>query len=248
MLLREKLKRDGGWLFRWRSYMPLFILPIMLIALRHSEALERVASDQIDDIWEAMCVVIALTGLCVRGITVAFCPWGTSGRNTDKQKASTLNTTGMYSIVRHPLYLGNFLIILGVTLFVQTWWFTLITILAFWLYYERIIFDEEEFLEKKFGNPYLEWAKKTPIFLPKFKLWQRPKLPFSFKTVLKKEYTGFLGIIVTFTFLEVAGDLIVEGKLELAPGWIIALVVGLVLYITLRTLSKRTRILHVKGR
>ncbi|MGB8874133.1 MAG: hypothetical protein WCC75_12145, partial [Desulfobaccales bacterium] len=42
-------------------------------------------------------------------------PRGTSGRNTQGQVAETLNTTGIYSLVRNPLYLGNFLIWLGLS-------------------------------------------------------------------------------------------------------------------------------------
>ncbi len=58
-------------------------------------------------------MVISFFGLALRVIVVGHAPYGTSGRNTREQVADTLNTTGMYSIVRHPLYLANYLIILG---------------------------------------------------------------------------------------------------------------------------------------
>ncbi len=139
MALREELEKQGTWLFKWRSYLPLFILPLFLIALRHSEYLERVFGDLMDDIYESLCLAISFLGLAIRCLTIGYGPKGTSGRNTKKQKAKILNTTGMYSIVRHPLYLGNFLIFLGITLFVQVWWFSLLAILAFWLYYDLVI-------------------------------------------------------------------------------------------------------------
>ena len=50
----------------------------------------------------------------IRIYTVGTTPAGTSGRNRDKQIAEKLNKTGVYSIIRHPLYLGNLLIWLGV--------------------------------------------------------------------------------------------------------------------------------------
>ena len=248
MPLREELEKQGSWLFRWRSYLPLLILPVLFVALRDSESLELVSGDSADYFYEGFCMAISFLGLAIRCITVGYVLEGTSGTNKRAQKAESLNTTGMYSIVRHPLYLGNFIIILGIILFVQVWWFTLVAILAFWLYYERIMFTEEEFLRRKFGNLYLEWAQRTPAFLPKFKNWQQPSLVFSFRAVLGREYSGFFGIIVSFTFLEVIGDVFTEGKLELDLPWAILLIIGIIIYLTLRILKKKTKLLDVEGR
>jgi protein-S-isoprenylcysteine O-methyltransferase Ste14 len=248
MAIREELEKYGNWFFRWRSYLPLLILPILLIALRNSEYLEQHAGDLADHIWEGFCIAISFLGLAVRCLTVGYVPKATYGRNTKEQRASTLNMTGMYSIVRHPLYLGNFIIFLGMTLFVEVWWFTLIAILAFWLYYERIIFAEEEFLRKKYGALFLEWSARTPTFLPKFKNWQQPTLLFSFRNVLKREYSSFFGIIASFAFLEIAGDIFAEGKLELDLAWAILFIIGLIVYLTLRILKRKTKILDVEGR
>ncbi|MGC9453013.1 MAG: methyltransferase family protein, partial [Oceanipulchritudo sp.] len=51
---------------------------------------------------------------------------GTSGRNTKQQVAYSLNTTGFYSVVRNPLYLGNFFMYLGIALFTHHWWLVLV--------------------------------------------------------------------------------------------------------------------------
>lgn len=202
-----------------------------------------------DQPWEILCLLISFFGLTIRALTVGYAPKRTSGRNTTKgQVANVLNTTGMYSIVRHPLYLGNFMIWLGISLFVRLWWFSLVSILIFWLYYERIMFAEEEFLRKQFGDVYFDWAKKTPAFFPTFKNWQRPQLPFSFRAVLKREYLDFFGVIAAFSLLEFVGDAVVEGRLTLDWLWLIIFIVGLIMFLTLRTLRKKTRILHVDGR
>ena len=50
-------------------------------------------------------------------------PAGTSGRNTAKQVADTLNTTGLYSLTRNPLYLGNAVIYMAIACFLQNVWF-----------------------------------------------------------------------------------------------------------------------------
>ncbi len=246
MTIREELEKQGRWLFGRRSYLPFLILPIMFIALKHSEYLERTFGWE--PFWEISFLLVSFSGLAIRCFTIGYVPKGTSGRNTKGQIAEVLNTTGMYSLVRHPLYLGNFAIFLGITLFIQVWWFGLITLLAFWLYYERIIFAEEKFLEEKFGSLFLAWAEKTPAFLPRFKNWQKPGLPFSFKNVLKREYTAFFVITTTFPVLDFLADLFGEGEIKLDSGWSLLFIVGLITYFTLRTLKKKTKILNVEGR
>ena len=248
MVLRENIEKQGSFLFKWRSYLPLLTVPLFIIALCHSEYLERVFGDFADKFWEGLCIGISFLGLFVRVLVAGYVPRGTSGRNTRWQVAETLNTTGMYSIVRNPLYLGNFIIVLGILLFVQVWWIVVIGIAGFWFFYERIVFTEEGFLRRKFGTVFLEWKKKTPVFYPRFKNWQKPNIPLSFKTVLRREFSTFFSIVASFTFLDITADLLSEGKLEIESFWIIFFSVGLIIYITLLILKKKTKILDVEGR
>ncbi len=244
MALREELERQGSWLFRWRSYLPLLMLPVVFIALKHSGGIERSAGHLAEGLFEGLCVAISLMGLAIRCLTVGYIPKGISTRNRKVGQAPSLRTTDMYSVVRHPLYLGNFLILLGIAMSIQVWWFVLIAMLAFWLYYERIMFAEEEALRAKFGEAYAEWAEKTPAFFPRFKKWQKPSSPFSFRHVLRREYTGFFEIIAAFALLEFAGDWLAEGRLRFGLGRAILLAFGFVTYLILRTLKKRTKILE----
>lgn len=248
MALREEFVKAGNWLFRLRSYFPLIIIPLLLIALGDSKYLERKVGATYGHLWEGFCAVLSFTGLFIRCMVIGYAPKRTSGRNTEHQKAETLNTTGLYSVVRHPLYLGNFFIFLGMVLFVQVVWFAVFTVLSFWLYYERIMFAEEEFLRGKFDGAFLEWSEKTPAFWPKFRNWQQPALTFSFKNILKREYTGFFLIISSFTLLDVAGDIFTEGKLKLDLVWSALFIIGFAVYVILRTLRTKTKILHVEGR
>lgn len=242
MALRETLRKHGNWLFRWRSYLPLISIGIIMLGMRDYEYLGH--SHRLDQLWELLCLAISFLGLGMRIYTVGHIPKGTSG-NTRTQVAEVLNTTGMYSIVRHPLYLGNLFISMGLSMFLHLWWIFLIFMLLFWLYYERIMFAEEEFLREKFGGEFEEWANRTPAFFPRFENWKRPSSPFSFRNVLKREYSGFFGIIVAFTFLEIIGDVFAAGKPELDMMWIILFTIGLVIYLILRVLKKKTKILDV---
>jgi protein-S-isoprenylcysteine O-methyltransferase Ste14 len=191
---------------------------------------------------------VSLVGLVIRALTVGRTPRGTSGRNIKGQVAEELNTTGIYSTVRHPLYLGNFFMFLGPVLFIRSTWFTLVFSLAYWLYYERIMFAEEQFLRKKFGEIYDSWSSKVPAFIPSFRNYIPSRLPFSFRNVLKREYHGFVNVFFTFALLDFARNSIIYGRYTLTPLWMWLLVGGLATWFIIRMLRKKTRWLNVKGR
>lgn len=245
MAQTEELKRAGSWLFRWRSFLPLLTVSLFLIAFKNFTYPE--GSHTLDILWEVLCFIISFLGLGIRVYTVGHTPKGTSGRRTRRQKAEVLNTSGIYSVVRHPLYLGNFLIWVGISFFTHSFFFNLTAILLFFLYYERIIFVEEDFLREKFGQAFNNWAEKTPVLLPRFKNWQKPALPFSLKTVLKREYTAFFVIVAAFTCLEVIGDFAYKRKWQISWFYASLFLLGLIVYIILRTLKKKG-ILDVEGR
>lgn len=248
MPLREEFERSGNLLFRWRSYLPLLLLPIILIALRNSEYMDGKVWNISASYFEFFAMLLSFLGLGIRCITIGFVPRGTSGNNVRGQLANTLNTSGMYSLTHHPLYLGNSLITFGVTVFVGTWWLPVLTALVFWLYYERIMFAEEEFLRKEFGDVYIEWASGIPAFIPRFRNWRRPELGFSFQTVLKREYSSFFGIVSAFTLLELFRDSLRYKKLHVDPLWLAFFCAGLAFYLFILILKKKTRSLYVEGR
>jgi protein-S-isoprenylcysteine O-methyltransferase Ste14 len=246
MGLREEFETTGNWLFRRRGYLPLLLFPLLLVAARGSR---YPAGDHgLGLAWEGVCLLLALIGLALRIGTVGFAPRDTSGRNTGGQQAGSLTTSGLYSVVRHPLYLGNYLMWLGVALFPRSWWAPVIVSLVFWLYYERIMFAEEEFLRRKFGPLYTSWAAITPAFLPRPTLWRRPGVQFCLLTVLRREHSSLLALMASLTALEVASDYAYTGRLTVDPVWGTALAVTLVLCLAVRAVKHRTRLLHVEDR
>lgn len=248
MPLREEIERQGKWLFKWRSYLPLLFIPLIAATLKHSEIVERLFGDYAGDIWESFAVAISFIGLGIRALTVGYVPRGTSGRNTQYQVAEALNTTGMYSITRNPLYLSNFVIILGVTLFMEVWWLALIVWGGFWLYYERIIFTEEEFLRKKFGDKFIAWSEKTPMVIPNFRNWRKPDLPFSFKTVVRREFSTYLAIVAVYFFIELAQNVLIDKHLFVHSSWQIFFMLSMMIYFVCLYLKKKTHVLDVAGR
>jgi protein-S-isoprenylcysteine O-methyltransferase Ste14 len=246
MSLRDQLEKSGSWLFRYRSYLPLLILPIFMLCLQSSAYLGR--SHALNECWQVLCLLVSFAGLVIRVMIVGRALYGTSGRNTREQVAQSLTTTGMYSLVRHPLYLANYLILIGFALSLHIWWLALLTTCIYGLYYERIMLAEEAFLRQRFGRQFEAWAAVTPAIIPRLRGWKPSPVPFSWRTVLQREYNAFFLIVAVFFLLDFLGDSTVEGQLKLDPVWFGAFLAAFVIFATLRTLKKRTRILHVEGR
>jgi len=250
MALIEEFDRSGNWLFRWRSFLPLalYVLAALVIVFEADYHLPMFHLS-----WAWGCLAISLFGQLVRAITIGYTPKGTSGRNTKEgQVAEVLNTKGIYSVVRHPLYLGNFFMWLGIIIYVGNWWFTLVCCLLFWVYYERIMFAEEFFLRKKFGQAYLDWSGKVPAFWPRLMQWKSSDVEISIRNVMKREYNGFFAIFLSFALLDAMKNVVHFGFSSwqdlIAPFWMIALAISFVVFITLRSLKKYTKVLNVEGR
>lgn len=246
MGMREEFEAAGNWLFRRRGYLPLLLFPMLLIAAGGDRSLAGAPALAV--VWDGICVGLALVGLALRIATIGFVPKDTSQRNTGRPQAEALNTAGLYSVVRHPLYLGNYLMWVGVALFTRAWWAPVIVSLVFWLYYERIMFAEEEFLRRRFGADYTAWARATPAFLPRPRLWRPAETGFCLLTVLRREHSSLLALIASLTALKVVSEHASTGRLALDPVWGTALAVALALCLAVRTVKHRTRLLHVEGR
>ena len=138
--------------------------------------------------------------------------------------------------------------ILGVTLFLRVWWFVAIVLLLFVIYYERIILAEEKFLGEKFGERFWDWASKTPAVLPNFARWKPPAISFSLKSVIRREYHSFFGIIVLFTYLVILSDYYLNGEFIINPYWLTIFSIGLSVYLVTRLTIKCTSLLDVGDR
>jgi protein-S-isoprenylcysteine O-methyltransferase Ste14 len=249
MMLGDSIREQGDVLFRYRGWVPLLLLPAMLAAMQDSQWIEFRFGDFVDDVFDWACIGISAAGVALRAATVGCVPRRTSGRNTRKgQVADELNATGMYSIVRNPLYVANTIILLGLLLATGSMWCAAVGLLACCLHYERVACAEEAFLTGRLGARYTAWAQRTPAFLPRPSLWVAPVRAFSWRTALKREYQTAFGVIATFAAMDYAEDALALGRLELESETTILLVLSTLAFLVIRYLHKRTRLLHVPGR
>jgi len=107
-------------------------------------------------------VPIALIILTISGLLAGF------GLNTvfgKTREEPQVITTGVFSIVRHPIYLSSILLYLGFILLSLSLLSVLVWILIIVFYYV-ISRYEEKLLTQRFGSIYEEYKKKVPMLLP----------------------------------------------------------------------------------
>jgi protein-S-isoprenylcysteine O-methyltransferase Ste14 len=242
--LSTAMVREGNWLFRRRSWLPLTLALLVYPAVVLGP---RFTPEQWDR-WELVALLVALAGLVVRFLVAGFVPKGTSGRNIEGQEAAALNTTGLYTLVRHPLYLGNFLMWLGVVLLAAHGWLAVVFTLLFWIYVERVMAAEEAYLEERFGEDFRAWAARTPAFLPRRLRWESPPLGFSLRIMLRREFSGIYALIAAFTSVDVLRNLTGEADYLLDPLRAGLFWGGTLFYLLMVFLKRKTRLLKVPGR
>jgi len=230
----------GDFLFRHRSYLPLALVPAVVAGIALSEC--RWASPATDLLWELGAMSLALAGLALRIWVVGVAAHGTSGRNTRAQKAASLNTTGAYSIVRHPLYLANGLIALALATFVHSWAVPPLTAAAVLVYYTLIARREEAFLRDRFGAAFDAWARRTPAYNPFGwpRRWRRAAHAFDWRKALRQEFYAATLVLVAPAVLDVVEDLFEGAGAEVDPVWQLTAALGIGLWIVLRTIKKHT--------
>lgn len=206
--LSRRLADQGLFLFRHRGLFVVFLLPAAVLAVLERRSAAVPADPGFG--WLAVCLTVSLVGMAVRAAAVGSAPPGASTRSLRAPSASMLNTSGMYSLSRHPVYLGNLFVLLGFALAVRSWWFVLTAALVYWLLYERVIAAEERFLGERFGVTHRRWAERTPTFWPRPHLWRSPDTRFSWRTVLLREYNSLLLIAAIFLFLRWVDQVVVR--------------------------------------
>ena len=81
-------------------------------------------------------------------------------------KNKQLASTGPYALVRHPLYLGNFIILIGFTIASANLYVAAGVVVFFLVWYPAAIAYEDSKLENIFGEQWREWSKNIRAIIP----------------------------------------------------------------------------------
>jgi len=121
---------------------------------------------------------------------------GASTRARTLGAARDLVTTGPYRYVRNPLYLGNFLLSLGVCLVANVYWLVAVLIVGYFFQYLPIIALEEAYLLESCGHVYRAYQKRVPRLLPRFHPYPEPSThDFSWTRAIKSEKRTLTAIL-----------------------------------------------------
>jgi len=117
---------------------------------------------------------LAILGESLRYWGVAYA--GSLTRVTGSVGAPEVVVSGPFAYLRNPLYVGNVLMYSGIGVMANALspWLVIIALVYFVFQYAMIVSLEEDFLEKEFGEEYLEFKKNVPRFLPRASAYRAP--------------------------------------------------------------------------
>jgi isoprenylcysteine carboxyl methyltransferase (ICMT) family protein YpbQ len=122
-------------------------------------------------------------------------------------KNKELSTSGPYAYVRHPLYTGNILILIGISFAAGSISALVISIIFFWFYYPAAIEYEDRKLKLLFPDSWDSWSQQTPALMPKFKFNRLNLAEWSWEKSLKKNYEPVIFAFVLFWLIFLANRL-----------------------------------------
>lgn len=127
---------------------------------------------------------------------------GASTRARTLGAARNLVTTGPYGYVRNPLYLGNFLLSLGVCLVANVYWLVAVLVVGYFFQYLPIIAVEESYLMESCGLVYRAYKERVPRFIPQLHPYSEPSShDFSWTRAIKSEKRTFTAIICVIALI-----------------------------------------------
>ena len=152
----------GNFFFRHRNALFPLIFAAGALIFRPQIMFD---SPVVDRILVAAGMVIALCGQAVRLITIGF-EYIHRGGKDGQVYAGRLVRGGVYGITRNPMYVGNALIAVGMTMHFGSPLGYLVLIPFFLFVYQAIVAAEEAYLRDKFGAEYDDYEKSVNRYLP----------------------------------------------------------------------------------
>ena len=148
----------GNFFFRFRTTISPFLLVLLLLPGR------AVFDDPL--IAALIGLAIAAVGQVIRATTIGFEYIVRGGRN-HRVYADGLVTKGLFEHTRNPMYVGKFLMVLGVGFASNRWPSLLAITLAYSFMYQCVTLAEEAYLRNKFGPAFDEYCRRVPRWLPR---------------------------------------------------------------------------------
>jgi protein-S-isoprenylcysteine O-methyltransferase Ste14 len=191
----------GNFFFRYRNALFPLIFAAGAVILRPQVMF---GSPALDRFLVVMGMATALLGQAVRLITIGF-EYIHRGGKDGKVYAGRLVCGGVYGITRNPMYVGNALIAIGMTMHFGSPLGYLILIPLFLFVYQAIVAAEEAYLRDKFGSEYADYEKSVNRYLPSLSRVRESftGMRFDWRKSIKKDLGTVVGLTIGLILLPV---------------------------------------------
>ncbi len=176
----------GNFVFRFRDYLAPAAVAVVVVLSRPRPWRGDPRRDFGLDL---VGFAVALCGQALRVLVIGLAYIQRGGKNK-RIAADRLVTSGMFAHCRHPLYVGNFLLMLGLMIIWNSPWAYVVGIAGVGLSLFAMAYAEETFLLGKFGAEYAAYCHRVNRFIPDLRGVRQTFAGFSFdwKRVVRKEY------------------------------------------------------------
>lgn len=140
------------WFYRFRGYLAT---PPLIFAL----SCFSLETEMDYFIWP-LGISLVITGMILR-------IWAQQHLRYRLKVKKCLTTTGPYSLIRNPIYVGNILLCLGAIVTSELLWLVPIALLYWFSIYSFVVRYEEAHLLEKYGEPYRRYLAEVPRWLPR---------------------------------------------------------------------------------
>jgi protein-S-isoprenylcysteine O-methyltransferase Ste14 len=230
----SKLVRLGDFSFKYRGYMlPNAVLLLFIPSPRFSA--DPALAGFIG-------FLIAVVGQACRICTIGLA-YIIRGGKDHKVYAEELVTSGLYSHVRNPMYVGNFFLVIGLAVASNSWVFALIGVPLSLGMHKAIVAAEENFLRNKFGPQFDAFCARVPRWVPRLSglLTTVRGMHFEWRRVVAKEYAAtfdWFSAVAVVVLAKLAYDGLLDDHEGLTALMLVVVLIRFVLWFAARHINR----------
>jgi protein-S-isoprenylcysteine O-methyltransferase Ste14 len=233
----------GNFFFHYRNALFPLIFAAGALTLRPQTMFD---SPVVDRFLVTTGAFLALLGQGVRLITIGF-EYIHRGGKDGQVYAGRLVRGGVYGVTRNPMYVGNGLIAIGMTMLFGSPLGYVILIPFFLFVYQAIVAAEESYLRNKFGAEYADYERSVNRYWPKLSRVAESfaGMRFDWRRSIKKDLGTVVGLTIGMILVPVWRAYFLDGleATKIAAMWALWLTLGVTaLYLFLLKLKRSDRL------
>ncbi len=236
MILAERSLAVGYWLRLRRGWLPFVIVVAAVVALFLARPFSLIHNSWMLNVF---CLIISCAGIALRVFTVGQLSRESYERgDPEPEYMMWFDTTGIYSVMRHPLHTGRFLMWLGLILYVGVGWFMVGATVLYVACYEKIMIAEEDYRIRRIGEKYAEWCRTTSAVWPRLSNWMPSPYKPQILQAARVESNGILGLALSFVVIDVMKNMSYSFEFKVTPFWLAVLIAVLLFVFVVKVILR----------